>query len=1241
MMSILGRCTVSKPGLRARAKCGSARLLLSFESLEGRTLLAGVATDLSVGMSVEASTYWDNSYMWANVMEQCWHQWQVGQTTSSGFKYPVSLPAGMAMPAMDSNGYPIGLGGLAAQGYALYTIVFTNGLIQYPVGTYTLTFDGKGTVQIWNGVQPGQTFSQNGGAGSPSNVNIIHNGSGITIAILNSDPNDNVRNIRLVMPGLQQTYQTNPFNPQFLAAIQPFSTLRFDGMMLPDIGSATTSNGQSGVLTWAERTPPTYYTQTSASGVAVEYLVQLCNILHANMWVNMPVNADSEYVTNFAQYVEQNLDPQLKVYVEYGNELWNSVFGYEYNYVQSYANTNSESHAYATADLTAACWNLWSQVFAGQTNRMVRVVATQFANPYILGQELNRLIATSSPSDPNHGFDVVAGAPYFAPTTSSYNARTTVAKIESDMIANLTSGTWQKQLQSFMATVASFEAQLGQPIPVDMYEGGPSITAPAGASWWNAYIALQRDPGMTKVIDTYLNELAEAGVAGIEYNTFASRPDPNGEWGSLEYVGEPSSLTPKYNALVNFTNLGSSGLPGAMTAGTPAQLTITVYDSDGSTVDTGFTGTIRFSSSDTRAPLPGSYTFTTADKGVHTFTVTLKTAGTQSISVTDVSDGLVLVQSGIVVQPAAARLVVISGLPGNVFSGLASSLMVTAYDPYWNVATSYSGTITFTSSDPSAGLPPNYTFTSADAGIHSFSVLLSTLGSQTITATDMTTGTITGSGNTTVAPVVAQWDTTTQGNWIGMYGSQGYDLIGNGVFLPSYAAVTVSGAGLTWTANTTDRRALQQAGGSGRVAAGWYSTTSFTVNVNVTDGQLHYLALYFLDWDSTARSEQVQLTSAATGAVLDTETVSSFHGGVYLDWPISGNMVVTITRLAGANAVLSGLFLDPPAGTLVGKDTTTQGSWIGTYGSQGYDYVGNQSLPSYATVTVNSPALTWTWSAGTPDRRALQQAGSSARVASGWYSTTSFTVNVNLTDGQVHCLALYFLDWDTTVRSEQVELVSAATGAVLDTETVSSFHGGVYLDWRISGNVIVKITRLAGSNAVLSGLFLDPPPATATLVREDTTTEGNWIGTYGSQGYDYVGTKSLASYAAMTVNSPALTFTWAANTTDPRALQQAGSSGRVASAWYSTTGFNVNVNLTDAQLHDVALYFLDWDTTVRSEQVQLVSAATRAVLDTETVSAFHGGVYLDWRISGNVVVKITRLAGANAVLSGIFLDAPT
>ena len=170
-----------------------------------------------------------------------------------------------------------------------------------------------------------------------------------------------------------------------------------------------------------------------------------------------------------------------------------------------------------------------------------------------------------------------------------------------------------------------------------------------------------------------------------------------------------------------------------------------------------------------------------------------------------------------------------------------------------------------------------------------------------------------GSVSAVATAAFIKQDTTTQGTWIGTYGSQGYDVIGNAANLPSYDTVTPSGqASYTWAANSTDPRALQNAGGSGRIAACWYSASSFTVDVNLTDGQTHDLELYFLDWDSTARGETVQISNASTGAVLNTETVTSFHSGVYLDWAVSGNVDITVTRQAGANAVLSGLFFDPP-----------------------------------------------------------------------------------------------------------------------------------------------------------------------------------------------------------------------------------------------------------------------------------------------------------------------------------------
>ena len=56
------------------------------------------------------------------------------------------------------------------------------------------------------------------------------------------------------------------------------------------------------------------------------------------------------------------------------------------------------------------------------------------------------------------------------------------------------------------------------------------------------------------------------------------------------------------------------------------------------------------------------------------------------------------------------------------------------------MATGYTGTVHFTSSDAQAGLPANYTFTGGDAGTHVFSVTLKTAGTQSITATDTVTG---------------------------------------------------------------------------------------------------------------------------------------------------------------------------------------------------------------------------------------------------------------------------------------------------------------------------------------------------------------------------------------------------------------------------------------------------------------------------------------------------------------------
>src|SRR5207253_3130774 len=137
-------------------------------------------------------------------------------------------------------------------------------------------------------------------------------------------------------------------------------------------------------------------------------------------------------------------------------------------------------------------------------------------------------------------------------------------------------------------------------------------------------------------------------------------------------------------------------------------------------VATGFSGIATFTTSDGQASLPSAYAFTAADAGSHTFTngVTLKTAGTHSVTAT--SGAVTGAETGIVVTAASAMSFVVSGISSPRTAGVASDLTVKAFDAFGNVATGFTGTTTLTSSDGQAALPGAYAFTAGDAGIHTF-----------------------------------------------------------------------------------------------------------------------------------------------------------------------------------------------------------------------------------------------------------------------------------------------------------------------------------------------------------------------------------------------------------------------------------------------------------------------------------------------------------------------------------------
>ena len=83
--------------------------------------------------------------------------------------------------------------------------------------------------------------------------------------------------------------------------------------------------------------------------------------------------------------------------------------------------------------------------------------------------------------------------------------------------------------------------------------------------------------------------------------------------------------------------------------------------------------------------------------------------------------------------------------PAAATAGTAFNFTVTALDQFNNTASGYTGMVHFTSTDSQASLPANSTLTN---GLGTFSATLKTVGSQTITATDTVTSSITGTSNT-------------------------------------------------------------------------------------------------------------------------------------------------------------------------------------------------------------------------------------------------------------------------------------------------------------------------------------------------------------------------------------------------------------------------------------------------------------------------------------------------------------
>ncbi|MHB8875916.1 MAG: PKD domain-containing protein [Myxococcaceae bacterium] len=136
----------------------------------------------------------------------------------------------------------------------------------------------------------------------------------------------------------------------------------------------------------------------------------------------------------------------------------------------------------------------------------------------------------------------------------------------------------------------------------------------------------------------------------------------------------------------------------------------------------------------TCSPPPAATAVVLAGNSTATFHFQDTVSGTPALTVSGAT--LPPVSQVETITGAAATALVLSGVPATMQAGVAAGFQLTARDGFGNVATDYTGTVSFTSSDPLATLPPPAGFTLANAGTRSFSLTLATLGAQSLTATD-------------------------------------------------------------------------------------------------------------------------------------------------------------------------------------------------------------------------------------------------------------------------------------------------------------------------------------------------------------------------------------------------------------------------------------------------------------------------------------------------------------------------
>jgi hypothetical protein len=506
----------------------SCRDIYSLSVTTDQTTCAGFQApmcDMAIGTNVNGLADWVWEHPFINRAKHVRGDlttWHAGGGWDSGMA---------AQLTYDANGYPTSIPqatSASSQTNIRLIISSDNGNLKANE-QYVFLYDGVGTFTL-NGA------TTNSNTAGRLLFTVPNTSGNIWIDVTASQSGNYMRNFRLLKASEETVnLSTNTFNPTFISRLSPFKAIRF-----MDWGSINNSP----VVNWADRITAAGRTYAGEKGVPFEMMIALANQTQKDIWVCVPHQASNDFITQMATLFKDNLNPNLKIYLEYSNEVWNWQFQQAH-----YNNNNRPSNLNYGRAYSEKCKNvfqIWTTVFAGQTNRFKRVLGLQGGNNG-LNQDIMAQLGQNEwdMASPSYYFGLDHGA--------TGNPVLTAASTASDVNLNARNAYFQSWLATLKQDYRNIKV-FGKEIV--SYEGGQHYTNFQTVPYQQAMYDAQYQQNMYQLYNDVLDTIRNMGnKLAMSFTLSGVQESVYGSWGHLPdmYLAPPYTMTnaPKYKAILD------------------------------------------------------------------------------------------------------------------------------------------------------------------------------------------------------------------------------------------------------------------------------------------------------------------------------------------------------------------------------------------------------------------------------------------------------------------------------------------------------------------------------------------------------------------------------------------------------------------------------------------------------------------------------------------------------------------